>query len=70
MEYIQARMVCWEKEKEGVREGENEESERKEEKRKFLFFFFFFLMEMMMMMISTMMMGMTVGMMTMMIQHC
>ena len=71
-EYVLASKAWWEKEEEGVREGENEESERKEEKRKFLFFFFFFfffLMEMMMM-TSTMMMGMTVGMMTMMMQRC
>ena len=68
-EYVLASKAWWEKEEEGVREGENEEGERKEEKQKFLFFFFF-LMEMMMMMISTMMMGMTVGMMTMMMQRC
>ena len=57
------------RESEGERKKKTKQSERKEEKQKFLFFFFF-LMEMMMMMISTMMMGMTVGMMTMMIQHC
>ena len=67
-EHVPPIMACWEKEGEGVREGENEEGERKEEKEKFLLFFF--LMEMMMMMISTMMMGMTVGMMTMMMQRC
>ena len=42
-EYVQASMAWWEKEEEGVREGENEEGERKEEKQKFLFFFFFFI---------------------------
>ena len=50
----------------------NENNQRAEEKEKsllFFFFFFFFLMEMMMM-ISTMMMGMTVGMVTMMKQRC
>ena len=62
-----------------MQETGEEKKQRKRHKKtetnpllKFLFFFFFFfLMEMMMMMmISTMMMGMTVGMMTMMIQHC
>ena len=55
-------------------EGERKKKTKQQAEQKeifffFLFFFFFFLMEMMMM-TSTMMMGMTVGMMTMMIQHC
>ena len=58
------------RESEGERKKKTKQQAEQKEIFFFFLFFFFFLMEMMMMMISTMMMGMTVGMMTMMIQHC
>ena len=51
-------------------EGERKKKTKQQAEQKEIFFFFFFFLMEMMMMTSTMMMGMTVGMMTMMIQHC
>ena len=73
LEEVLAMQETGEEKKQRKRHKKTETNPRAEEKEIFsllFFFFFFFLMEMMMMMISTMMMGMTVGMMTMMIQHC